>query len=62
MLGRGVRGEGKPSPSGGVLETTIPSFDGSTDFQPKPSILDPFRVIFDVVGPTKNQGWAKLGP
>ena len=35
-----------------------------TDFQPEPSILDPFRAIFGVFGRLENQGWAKtwLGP
>ena len=27
-----------------------------TDFQPEPSILDPFRTIFDVLGPTWKSG------
>ena len=27
-----------------------------TDFQPEPSILDPFRAIFDVLGPTWKSG------
>ena len=27
-----------------------------TDFQPEPSILDPFRSIFDVLGPTWKSG------
>ena len=51
VLGRGVRGEGKPSPSGVGLEATNLSFEGSTDFQAKPSILDPIWAIFDVLGP-----------
>ena len=50
VLGRGVRGEGKPSPIGGGLETTNPSFEGSTDFHPKSLILDPVRTKFDIFG------------
>ena len=33
-------------------------FTGS-DFQPEPSILDPFRSIFEVLARPENQGWAK---
>ena len=33
-----------------------------TDFQAKPSILDPFRTIFDVFGPTWKPGLGQTWP
>ena len=50
VLGRGVRGEGKPSARGGSRDEV--HLKVSPDFQAEPSILDPFRSIFDVFGPT----------
>ena len=56
VLGRGLRGEGLPSPNGGVLETMNSSFEGSMDLQAKLSILGPIRFISRDLGSNRHFG------
>ena len=48
VLGRGVRGEGKPSPWGSSRDEV--HLKVSPDFQAESSILDPIQIIFDDLG------------
>ena len=54
MLGRGVRGEGKPSPRRSSRDEV--HLKVSPVFHAKPSILDPIRAIFDDLVPSRHFG------
>ena len=51
VLGRGVRGEGKPSPRRSSRDEV--HLKVSPDSQDLATILDPFRIIFADLGPDR---------
>ena len=52
--GRGVRGEGKPSPSWRSSRDDEPSFEGRRIFKPSRQILDPIKALFHGLGQNRH--------